>query len=71
MLKCLTGLEPKFTKAARTTTLNFAPLSNIHFLTLYIHYFPHNYRKKVFCFNTELVSMRTCTCMCVHVCACV
>lgn len=49
MLKCLTGLEPKFTKAAKTKqlSLNFATLANTHFNTLYIHNFLYMYRRNV------------------------
>lgn len=58
MPKCLTGLEPKFTKATRAESLSliFAPLLNIHMNILYVYIFYHLQKKKMY-FNMIFVSM--------------
>lgn len=68
VLKCLTGLEPKFTKATMTKSLslNFAPLPNIHFNTFYIHNFLYNYGKKC-CALIQYLWV----CACAHACVCI
>lgn len=67
MPKCLTGLQPKFTKAIRTKSqsLIFAPLLNIHMNILYINIFYCSQEKKMY-FSIIFVSMSMC--MCLSVC---
>lgn len=66
MLKCLTGLEPKFTKPTKTKSLSFyfAPLSSIHFNILHIHVFIYIYRKN----NAVLIMVPVNVCMYMYVC---
>jgi len=65
MVKCLTGLEPKFTKVTRTKSLslNFPSLPNIHFNPLYIIFF-------IFTEQNVVLEYGICEYVHLHVCVC-